>query len=281
MRANNKKIMEKFTKSKLVAQIAITSFVAALAIVGVAYATTIGTNILTTGTLTVDTNTLYVDITNDKVGVGTTTPLATLSIDVDELKSPFVIGSSTSTYLTMSHDGNLTVDAGTLYVDALNNRIGIGTTTPTGALSITSTNTYQGFIAYNETNYLTLAVGSGGDLTLDPTGNDILVPDALSIGTSTASTYALDVYGDVNVGAEAQTNTFRIDTTNGRVGVGTSTPSFQLSVGADAATSTIGVGRFCMYAEDQTGNVMYITLNMDAANASAGIFATSTIDCRN
>ena len=162
--------MEKFTKSKLVAQIAITSFIAALAIVGVTYATTIGTDISTTGTM----------------GVGTSTPSGTLAIDVDEATSPFVIGSSTSTYLTMDHTGNLTVDTNTLYVSAVNNRVGIGT----------------------------------------------------------------------------------------------STPSFLLSIGADSATSTIGMGKFCMYAQDQHGENVYITLNMAAADASAGIFATSTIDCR-
>jgi len=128
--------MKKFIKSKLAIEIIMTSFGAILVIAGVVGATTIGTNILTTGTLTVDTDTLYVDVTNNKVGVGTTTPFATLSIDTDSAINPFVIGSSTAgTLLTVDASGNLVVDTNTLYVDATNNKVGIGTSTPSAMLS--------------------------------------------------------------------------------------------------------------------------------------------------
>ena len=92
--------MKKFFKSKLILQVLMAAFIATFAAIGiVSAASTIGANILTTGTLTVDVNTLYVDATNDKVGVGTTTPFATLSIDNNAGVSNFIIGSSTATYL--------------------------------------------------------------------------------------------------------------------------------------------------------------------------------------
>ncbi|MDD5031781.1 MAG: hypothetical protein PHR36_01915 [Patescibacteria group bacterium] len=208
--------MEKFTKSKLVAQIALTSFVAALAIVGVAYATTIGTNISTTGTLAtatttiaagdliVDTDTLIVDNDNNRVGVGTTTPSYLLDVDGN-----FRVGIETK------------VD--TFFVNTATQRVGAGTTTPA---------------------------------------------------------YLLDVDGDLRVGIEAKANTLRVDTTNQKVGIGSSTPTTALSIGTDSATSTISTGKFCMVAKDQEGSTFYVTFNMAAADAGAGIFATSTIDCR-
>jgi hypothetical protein len=80
-----------------------------------------------------------------RTGIATTTPLGTLAISTSAGVNPFIIGSSTATYLTVDTSGNLSVDTNTLYVDAANNKVGIGSSTPSSALSVganmTSTST--------------------------------------------------------------------------------------------------------------------------------------------
>lgn len=66
-----------------------------------------------TGNLNVDSNTLFVDSANNRVGVLTASPTVPLDVVGDAKVS-----------------GNLTVDTNTLVVDAANNRLGIGTAFP-------------------------------------------------------------------------------------------------------------------------------------------------------
>lgn len=59
--------------------------------------------------LTVDTNTLFVGSSANRVGIGTTTPFASLSINNIAGDNAFVIGSSTATWLKVDASGLLTV----------------------------------------------------------------------------------------------------------------------------------------------------------------------------
>jgi hypothetical protein len=121
--------------------------------------------VVMSGDLTVDTSTLKVDSTNNRVGIGTASPgagyrlhivdsgntvgtntplfvssangVATTSYGWDNLTSSYdytvkVNGSTTA--LTISNTGNLAVDGTTFNVDATNNRVGIGTASPATAL---------------------------------------------------------------------------------------------------------------------------------------------------
>lgn len=71
----------------------------------------------------VDTDTLFVDTTNDRVGINNAAP----SVDVD------VTGE-------VKVSGDLTVDNGTLYVDSTNNMLGVGTTSPSYKLDVSAYN---------------------------------------------------------------------------------------------------------------------------------------------
>ncbi|MEM5792975.1 MAG: tail fiber domain-containing protein [Candidatus Aenigmatarchaeota archaeon] len=78
---------------------------------GITYSTS--TDRLTVGALTVDTNTLYVDSSNDRVGIGTTSPLAKLHI------------TGTGSLLNVSNSTH-----SFLFVNGTSGNVGIGTTNP-------------------------------------------------------------------------------------------------------------------------------------------------------
>ena len=90
-----------------------------------------------TGDVTFDTNTLFVDSTNNRVGVGTTTPGV-----------KFVVQGNSR------FNGDLTVDTSTLHVDSTNNRVGIGTASPTAGsiLSVSGKSRFAGDILLPNTN---------------------------------------------------------------------------------------------------------------------------------
>ena len=82
--------------------------------IGATTASTIaGTTGTFSGNLTVDTNTLFVDAANNRVGVGTITPTVTLDVV-----------------------GNVSIDGTTFYIDATNNRVGVGTATPADTVDV-------------------------------------------------------------------------------------------------------------------------------------------------
>ena len=79
-------------------------------------------NLTRNGTdLAFETNLLYLDVTNSRIGIGTSEP--TTALDVS--------GTIAST--------GLTVDTNTLHVDSANNRVGIGTTSPAYQVEIENT----------------------------------------------------------------------------------------------------------------------------------------------
>jgi len=71
--------------------------------------------------LAFETNLLYLDVTNSRIGIGTSEPTTALQ----------VAGTVTST--------GLTVDTNTLHIDSANNRVGIGTTSPAYQVEIENT----------------------------------------------------------------------------------------------------------------------------------------------
>ena len=172
---------------KLTGQIVLTSLIAALAIAGVAYATTIGTNISTEGTLAVslsstmatttissgdlivDTDTLIVDNDNSRVGVGTTTPAYLLDVDGDLRVG--VVGT-----------------ASTLYVGTTAGRVGVGTTTPFATFSI-DTNAGDNAFVIGSSSATYLIVDTGGKVGIGsstPTAK-LSVGDATSVSGATST----------------------------------------------------------------------------------------------
>ena len=225
------------------------------------------------GNLTVDTNTLFVDATNNRVGIGTTTPTAKLHIK----------GTGDSSVWVTTDDFNSGTNTGTV--------IRIGTRSSTG-------NT-QGWI-----DALNSGVSSYGNLIIAGFGGNVL------IGTSTDAGYKLDVNGIARVGASGSSGQLYIKgfagngqylylddgaavwtmiggtnysiqyngtsrltvTAGGNVGIGTSNPLYKLHV-TDSAGDIVYIlastGQSAIIGATGSGtNRMYIGYSPGAENIS-------------
>ncbi len=145
--------------------------------------------------------------------------LSDISVPTPTLAQVTTAGNTTTNSITI---GGLTVDTNTLYVDSTNNRVGVGTTTPTASLQVIGTN-----IALRAT----LASGDGGIISNDATtsyfqaltvgnaardigisGKEVIFKSGtvysesmrifssrnVAIGTNVDNVYKLNVNGDVN-----------------------------------------------------------------------------------
>ena len=100
-------------------------------------ALTADSNATVAGNLTVDTNTLYVDATNNRVGIGTSSPSALLDVRDDANGANFIVGGSGT--LNVTKIGGGAADALAIYTNGseymridTNGNVGIGTTNPSG-----------------------------------------------------------------------------------------------------------------------------------------------------
>lgn len=277
-------------------------------VLSVAGATTLSSN------LTVDTDTLWVGASANRVGVGSTTPFATLSVDTDAGSRAFLVGSSTRNLFLIDQNMDLVVNDNDLYVDFSSGYTGFGTTTPFAALSVTNTGT-QLDLAYDTANYTTLNTGSTGYFNIVPSGlrvgiasttpfgtlaintsagvNPFVIGSStetwlkvdssglltVAKGTTLSSTLAVTATTTLSSDLIVDTNSLVVDAANNKVGVASTTPFGQLSIGTGGivATSTISAGKFCMLASQENGVSVYVRLTSTGANGSP--FATSTTSC--
>src|SRR6056300_609397 len=158
-------------------------------------------NAYVSSNLTVDTDTLHVDVVNDSIGVGTVNPVANLH----------VVGN---VYVS----SNFTVDTDTLHVDVENDSIGVGTVNPSANLHVVG-NVYV-----------------SSNLTVDTETLHVdVVNDSIGVGTVNPSAN-LHVVGNVYVSSNltVDTQTLHVDVVNDSIGVGTVNPSANLHVVGNA-----------------------------------------------
>ena len=142
---------------------------------------------------------------------------------------------------TLTVNASLNVDSNTLFVSASNNRVGIGTITPTAPLEIFNTDA-QLQLSYNSGDYATISVDDFGHLTFAPSGGKTIVKNDLIIQDDVSSDTVVQIYDSSDDGVIAGYANNSITTTihangstffnGGNVGIGTSTPNTLLEVSA-------------------------------------------------
>jgi hypothetical protein len=152
--------------------------------------------------------------------------------------------------------GDLTVDTNTLYVDSSNNRVGIGTSSPSAALDVSTS-------------------GSTKAAILDGNGVDITHPTLAShlfLGTQTGSDVKIESVGAYPMLFRTNSTEAMRITSSGSVGIGTSSPSFEGGTGTgleinnssgngahvkltDAASGSGGTNGFDLYAFNTSGYI--------------------------
>jgi len=160
---------------------------------------TIGNSIIQdTGNVSVDSGTLFVDATNDRVGIGTNSPTHKL-----------VVGSGTT--------GNVNPNTYIISTDASDARLGAVVNNKMVGL-ITAGGTYGGVFAYDYT------AGSALDLALNQYGGNV------GIGTTSPSA-KLEIQGSGTGGLSLNvTGDLYVNDTSGNVGIGTASPSYAFHV---------------------------------------------------
>jgi hypothetical protein len=176
-----------------------------------------------------NTNRVTIKATTGNVGIGTTAPsaklhsLATneqLRLGYDDSNAvKFTVSATnalTITPLVNTTSGfNFTNAAGTsiLNIDTSNQRVGIGTTAPSAKLHSLAT-TEQLRLGYDSSNAVKFTVSSTNALTITPLVNNT---------------------SGFNFTNAAGTSILNIDTSNQRVGIGTTAPSYKLDVASGGA----------------------------------------------
>lgn len=198
-----------------------------------------------------------------------TTSFSAETLPGTTLKST-VTGSSLTnvgTLTSLNVTGDLTVDTSTLKVDSTNNRVGVGTTSPSATLDVQA------------------STGTAMRITNTGTGDSFLVEDAAStdttpfvidrfgsVGIGTGSPgYMLDVVGSARIGADliVDTNTLYVDSFNNCVGIGTASPQATLDIqhtGVSTAMRITNTGTGESFrVEDASGDTTPFVINADGA----------------
>jgi len=242
-----------------------------------------------TGDLTIDTTTLHVDSTNDRVGIGTASPSTNLHVKGADGSAPKITlsegtpesaiqstasGTNSDLRLMTSVSGSQTTK---LIVDYAGN-VGIGTTSPSSKLSVVeadSTNSAHIKMGTNtnQNTHLELENDGSADIRFGCFGSS-----ANTFGNITANNGFIHTTNDLSINAASSTGNVKIGTgatpstklfvkNDGNVGIGELTPLSRLHIeDTGGAVLTLGnsqspndvvegtvFGRINFFASDRTG----------------------------
>lgn len=211
-------------------------------------ATTINTNVNTGGTLTVS-------------GESTLTGAVWAS-------STLQATGATTLY------NNLTVDTSTFHVDSSNNRVGIGSTTPSIELSVAGDGYLTGGLGLGERNAVDKTILLNG-LTADPTGTAGLIYYNSTNGN--VRLYNGTAWGVIGTSTGFNLSGNRIqlvDTALNHMTIGTTTAQGSAVMTLEA-TTTSSVPLILVGRSGQTGNLFQITANGGSLGGGSNLFTVN------
>ena len=190
--------------------------------------------------LTVDTNTLVVDSTNNRVGIGVTNPATTLGINgatqILAGNALYFQNSAADANGTISGSGGagentLSFNSGAMVLNAAGN-VGIGGS-PLDALHIQSevTTDYRGNLLLSDTT--AIAAGVGGQITFGGKFSGSTLTEWAAIQGTKDNATSGEYGGSLELKTRAHNgslSTKMFVSSSGNVGIGTSSPTYNLSV---------------------------------------------------
>jgi hypothetical protein len=207
--------------------------------------------------INVDSNTLFVDSTNNRVGIGTGSPSAALdvtggSIQLSTSGSGLYFGPSSAAQIIGVSGASSYLAFGTVGTEKVRitagGNVGIGTTTPNALLSISKTiSSDTRFLEINNAGNnqfrsdIDFTVTSGG-VTVGRISS--IYPSSNNVGLS-FSTYGTSPSTGLH-------ERMRINGSDGNVGIGTTTPNTILDVNTGISTSS---GTAIMISQNTSGAV--------------------------
>ena len=206
--------------------------------------------------LNIDANTLFLDATNNRIGIGTTTPSQKLHVNVDSgnvyeqissgANNVYLGFESARTASVVQSNNALVFDVGSSYTERMRvtsaGKVGIGTTVPDLTLDVYGNAGLNGAanrIMVLQTNN-TATEGYGGGIAFGGyyDGTTSRVNDFAGIQgfkeNNTAGNYAGALRFTTRVNGGSPTERFRIDS-SGNVGIGTTSPVRPLHVISSAS----------------------------------------------
>jgi hypothetical protein len=215
-------------------------------------------NVSTTGTLAVtgittltddlavDTDTLFVDVSTDRVGINKNNPAVALDVTGDITSSATITGvtltgtlstaaqtniTSVGTLSSLAVSGNLTVDTNTLFVDAANNRVGIGGT-PTEKLHIIDA--ADSIVRIQRTGVHELQLNSNGTIASGSTSLSLVSTDQIVFSSASTERMRIDASGNVGINTSNAGAKMEINASGGGLGGFT---SFKTKYGTSSVQS--------------------------------------------
>lgn len=248
-------------------------------------------NVTLPADLTVGTDTFHVDSTNEKVSIGTTLGSYTglnlfkksgpgniyvhlngnpgtiigTSLLSEGTSGDFIINTRDNADIRFytnntlrsefKNNGNFYIDTDTLYVDAVNDRVGIGTSSPTYTLESLGSGTDGAFAVFHNQGsggvYSGVQIASDNQLGGGNSDTNLIMTRWNGVGTKVAAVklgvvqnnndgvLTFSTAENADLGSSTYTERMRIDGDTGNIGIGTTSPSTLLHLSSSDPQITI------------------------------------------